>query len=268
MAQIISIATQYPISLRPIETVSDAIEIMSKNHFRRIPILWEDKLVGIITSRDLLYLVESKGLGVLAEELQYHMVKEPIFVYRDVELGEAVKLMFEHNLGSLPIVSERDKTLAGIVTETDLVKAFTENSFADADLREFINTVPITAPYKTSTMSKIMKLMVKNKIRRVILTDNNNNVKGVVTASGILRYISDHIMRSGEPSMDIMKEKVSTIVNPELTQANIDDSVSDVAKILIEKGIGGVPVIDEEGSLVGVFTERDILLLIGRYQLF
>ncbi|MFV2014307.1 MAG: CBS domain-containing protein [Candidatus Heimdallarchaeota archaeon] len=268
MAQIISIATQYPISLRPIETVSDAIEIMSKNHFRRIPILWEDQLVGIVTARDLLYLVDSKGLDVLGEELQYHMVKEPIFVYRDVELGEAVSLMFEHNLGSLPIVSERDGTLAGIVTERDLVKAFTQNSFADADLEEFITRVPITAPYKTTTVAKIMKIMVKNKIRRVILTDSKNNVEGIVTASGILRHISNHIMRSGEPSLDILKEKVSTIVTTEVTQVNINESVSKVAKILIEKGIGGVPVIDDDGSLVGVFTERDILLLIGRYQLF
>ncbi|MHA2100271.1 MAG: CBS domain-containing protein, partial [Candidatus Kariarchaeaceae archaeon] len=196
MAQIISIATQHPTCLRPIETVSDAIEVMSKNHFRRIPIVWEDQLVGIITARDLLYLVEEKGLDILSEELQYYMVKEPVFVYRDVELGEAVKLMFEHNLGSLPIVSERDGTLAGIVTERDLVKAFTENSFADADLREFISTVPITAPLKTATISKVIKTMVKHKIRRVILVDGKDKVQGVITASDILRHISDHIVRS------------------------------------------------------------------------
>ena len=113
MAQVISIATQNPTSLRPIGLVSEAVEIMSKLHFRRIPIVWEDSLVGIVTARDLLYLIENKGLSVLNDELQYHMVKEPVFVYRDVELGEAVKLMFEHNIGSLPIVSERDRTLAG-----------------------------------------------------------------------------------------------------------------------------------------------------------
>lgn len=267
MAQVISIATQNPTSLRPIGLVSEAIEIMSKLHFRRIPIVWEDSLVGIITARDLLYLIEAKGLKVLSDELQYHMVKEPAFVYRDVELGEAVKLMFEHNIGSLPIVSERDRTLAGIVTERDLVRAFTKNSFADADLREFISTIPITAPYKTSTVSKIMKVMVKNKIRRVILTDANKIVMGVVTASDILRHISEHIVRTGEPPVDILKEKISGIINPEVSVVNINDSVSDVAKLLIDNGIGGVPVINEDKELMGVFTERDILLLVGTYNL-
>ncbi|OLS23437.1 MAG: Hypoxic response protein 1 [Candidatus Heimdallarchaeota archaeon LC_2] len=267
MAQVISIATQNPTSLRPIGLVSEAVEIMSKLHFRRIPIVWEDSLVGIVTARDLLYLIENKGLSVLTDELQYHMVKEPIFVYRDVELGDAVKLMFEHNIGSLPIVSERDRTLAGIVTERDLVRAFTENIFADADLREFISTVPTTAPYKTSTVMKIMKIMAKQKIRRVILIDSKNIVMGVITASDILRYISEHIVRTGEPEGDILKEKISTITNPDVTVVDINESVSEVAKLLIEKGIGGVPVIDENKELMGVFTERDILLLVGTYNL-
>ncbi len=267
MAQVISIATQHPTSLRPIGLVSEAIEIMSKLHFRRIPIVWEDSLVGIVTARDLLYLIDEKGLSVLSDELQYHMVKDPVFVYRDVELGDAVKLMFEHNIGSLPIISERDKTLAGIVTERDLVRAFTENSFADADLREFISKVPITAPYKSVTISKIMKIMVKHKIRRVILTDANKIVKGVVTASDILRHFSEHLVRTGELPSDILKEKVSNIINPEVSVVNINDSVSDVAKLLISKGIGGVPVISETKELMGVFTERDILLLVGTYNL-
>lgn len=267
MADIISIATQNPIALRPVDKISETIELMAKNSFRRIPIVWENELVGIITATDILSIIQLKGLDALEEELQYYMVKEPVFVYRDIEVSEAIQIMFQHDLGSLPIISSRDGTLAGIVTERDLVKAFTKNTFADADLVEFITKVPITKSFATTTIKQIIKTMVDNKIRRIILTDKDKNVKGVVTASNVIRYISDHIIRSAEINPDILKEKANTIAATEVIMANVNQSVAEVAQILVENEMGGLPVLDDNKELIGVFTERDILKLVGTYNL-
>lgn len=50
------------------------------------------------------------------------------------------------------------------------------------------------------------------------------------------------------------------IMNTNVITANADASISDVAKIMTEHHISGTPIINEEGKLVGIVTERDLLL--------
>ncbi|MHA2252105.1 MAG: CBS domain-containing protein [Candidatus Kariarchaeaceae archaeon] len=267
MAEIISIATQNPVFIRPTDKLHDAIEIMAKNGFRRLPVVWEHTLVGIITASDVLKAIHSGNLKSIDKEIHNFMTHDPIVVDRNADLSEAIQLMFQHDLGSLPIIAIRDNTLAGIVTERDLLKAFSENSFADADLAEFIITEPITHPFVKTTVKTVMKSMTEKNIRRAILVDNKKNVKGIVTISDMIRYISNEIVRTGEPNPDMLKEKAKEIANTEVLTVNINDSVSNVADLLVEKRMGGVPVVDDDNTLMGVFTERDILKLVGTYNL-
>lgn len=267
MAQIISIATQNPISLRPVDRFAEAIDVMAKNGFRRIPIIWENRLEGMLTVTDVLKVVNEKGFSLLDEEIHNFMTREPIIVYRDDDLSQAIQVMFQHDLGSLPVISQRDNTLAGIVTERDLVKAFAKNSFADADLIEFITSEPVTKPYATCTLKQVVQTMAEGKTRRVILVDKGGKVKGIVTTSDVLRYLADQIVLITEETRDILKIKANTIGNNDVFTVNFNNSVADVAQILVEKGMGGVPVVDDNDKLIGVFTERDILRLIGTYNL-
>jgi CBS domain-containing protein len=50
------------------------------------------------------------------------------------------------------------------------------------------------------------------------------------------------------------------IMNTNVITANADASVSDVVKIITEHQISGTPIINKEGKLVGIVTERDLLL--------
>jgi CBS domain-containing protein len=266
MAEIIAIASQNPIFVRPTDILQDAIEIMAKNGFRRLPVVWENALVGIITASDVLRAIHEGGMDTLPKEIHNYMTQDPIVVFRNADLSEAIQMMFQHDLGSLPIVSNQT-TLDGIVTERDLVKAFSQNSFADADLMQFIITTPITHPFQTTTVKKLIQSMVKDNVRRGILVDKNKNVKGIVTVTDLIRFISDQIIRNGEGNIDILKTKAKDFAETDVITVNANESVAHVADLLVEKKMGGVPVVDDQDHLVGVFTERDILKLIGTYNL-
>ena len=54
MAEISSIATQSPTSLLPTEPLSAAIDLMAKRGFRRIPIVFDYQIVGILTASDVI----------------------------------------------------------------------------------------------------------------------------------------------------------------------------------------------------------------------
>ncbi|MHA2501892.1 MAG: CBS domain-containing protein [Candidatus Kariarchaeaceae archaeon] len=263
--EIISIATTNPMTMRPDDKLGDAIKLMAKEGFRRLPIVHDMYLVGILTATDILRALKARDMAVLEMPLENFMTAEPIAVYRSADLTEAIKLMFEHGLGSLPIVSEGNDTLAGIVTERDLVKHFSE--VADADLAEFVSPDPITLSFTRTKIGEIIDAMVDAHIRRAILVDSKKQVKGMVTSTDMLRYISDQIIRHGEITDEVLKTKAKEIAILNVRTVSVNASMADVAKMFTELGMGGVPVVDEDGALVGIFTERDLLRVVALYSL-
>lgn len=110
----------------PIESCS---KIMVRNNLRRIPVVEEDKLVGIVTSTDIVRffgdkemfasMTSTSGLDVLKRQIS-DIVKPNISVTESyVKLGDLCDLLAEKNIGGVPVV-DNDK-LVGIITERDIL---------------------------------------------------------------------------------------------------------------------------------------------------
>lgn len=54
--------------------------------------------------------------------------------------------------------------------------------------------------------------------------------------------------------------KVREIMSTDLVTVGLDASVRDVSRLMIDRGIGGVPVVDENGGLAGIITEEDLIM--------
>jgi len=54
--------------------------------------------------------------------------------------------------------------------------------------------------------------------------------------------------------------KVSEAMTPDPITVSPDTSVTDIAKIMIDRGIGGLPVVDDDGNLLGIVTESDLVV--------
>ena len=91
---------------------------MEAGGFRRLPVLDDGRLVGILTERDLHqyagYLESTRVTAAMSTALV------TVTPYDTVE--DAARLMLKHKIGGLPIVAEGK--LVGIVTTSDLLKAF------------------------------------------------------------------------------------------------------------------------------------------------
>lgn len=116
--QIVNLMTSPPKTISPLERLSKAKSIMDAGHFRRVPVVEDGRLVGILTERDL-----HKYSGFLeATRVNAAMRTALVTVapYNTVE--DAARLMLKHKIGGLPIVA--DGKLVGIVTTSDLLRAF------------------------------------------------------------------------------------------------------------------------------------------------
>jgi len=98
------------------DTLEHAAQLMVTNQVNHIPIISEEKLVGIITSWDI-----AKALATEARELKDFMTKDII----TVEFGDTIEVaaikMNKHKISALPVVDRTNK-LMGIITSEDISK--------------------------------------------------------------------------------------------------------------------------------------------------
>jgi CBS domain-containing protein len=101
-------------------TVREAAEIMNKFEIGCLIAVRKGKAVGIITERDLLKRVVAEARDVDKTKVKDVMSSPLVVVEPNMELEEAVKLMFQMKIKKLPVVD--GKRLVGLVTLTDIAR--------------------------------------------------------------------------------------------------------------------------------------------------
>lgn len=122
------------VSVRPDTKVEDAARVMISNDFRRLPIVHEGVMTGVVTTSDIInYLGSGEVFEKLVTGNMHEALGVPIKVIAreasitvepDLDLGEAADLMIARNVSVLPVVV--DGALSGIITERDFLSAIAE----------------------------------------------------------------------------------------------------------------------------------------------
>ena len=124
--------TAPPVTVPPRTDVAAASEIMRQHHFRRLPVVDNGRLVGIVTDRDLREVSASPATSLSIFELNYLLSKMQIkdlmrtrvvTIAAAAAIEEAALLMYEHKIGGLVVVDAAQQVV-GVITESDVFKAF------------------------------------------------------------------------------------------------------------------------------------------------
>lgn len=124
--------TKDPATIGPKDSLVVARAMMRHRRIRGLPVVDGDHLVGIVTDRDVREAWASDATTLTAHELHYLLDTIPvsdvmtapvISVTPETPLEDAVVLLREKKIGGLPVL--RDDHLVGILTETDVLEAFT-----------------------------------------------------------------------------------------------------------------------------------------------
>jgi len=126
-----TVMTTDVVSVEESDSLSNLLESMQALRFRHLPVTDENRLIGLVTERDLLRLSTSDLLPHRAQQdralfLRFRvrdvMVRDVVTVAPDTTLAAAGKLMLDKRLGCLPVVNAANE-LVGIVTSSDFVEA-------------------------------------------------------------------------------------------------------------------------------------------------
>lgn len=122
--------TREVLSTSPGTTLPEAHRLMTQNRIRRLPVMRNGHLLGIVTRGDIRGAGPSGATSLSIWELNYLianlkieeiMTPDPITISEDATIGEAAQLMLENKISGLPVV-DRGTKVVGIITESDIFR--------------------------------------------------------------------------------------------------------------------------------------------------
>ena len=134
-----------------------------------------------------------------------------------------------------------------------------------------IATADVQTLPQTSTIMNALKFMLRKNFRRIPVTDaGTKKLKGIMTATDLINFFgggSKHgIVRNrynGNLSAAVNAE-IKEIMERDVITLSVEDSIEAAVELMFEKKVGGCPIVDREGVVVGIITERDILEYLAR----
>ncbi len=122
--------TRNPVTISPDTTLPEANRIMKEKGIRRLPVVKDGKMLGIVSLSDVQEAGPSDATSLSIWEMNYLlakleiasiMTKDPVTVTEETAMGEVARLMLENKIGGIPVVDAQGK-LVGIITESDIFR--------------------------------------------------------------------------------------------------------------------------------------------------
>jgi CBS domain-containing protein len=169
------------------------------------------------------------------------MVPAPIVVEVPGTRNDAINMMVRNKLTGLPVVRSSDGQLMGIVSRRDIFRKFEEDQLS-LIMKKEIRTISPDA-----TVEEAADIFYSMRIHRLPVVDNGKLV-GIITPTDLLKLIKD--MKTSLTAEDAINTTCVTAYEDEpLTYTIPAMRISDVTAL---------PVLDAQGALVGIFTDRDL----------
>jgi CBS domain-containing protein len=131
------------ITVRPETPVLHARDLLAKERIRHLLVTGPvGALAGIVTDRDIRLNLPSRATSLSAGEINHLLIKltvgeimtrSVITIGPDRPARDGARLMLDHRIGALPVLD--DGRLIGIITETDIVRAFVRKTAQASGVR-------------------------------------------------------------------------------------------------------------------------------------
>ena len=205
--------TKNPICIDVNAKISDVVDVMNEHHLHRLPVIKGKKLVGLVTES----MISKKGAfsstSLSIYELNYLlsktsvdaiMVKDVITVHEDRYLEDAALLMFNHDIGCLPVVND-DNDIVGILTSNDVLSSFLDM----LGYRTRGSRVCIEVKDEIGTIGDISKIFVDNNcnISHLGVYNQHNGYSDIIFRIDTLQtdQLAKDLEANGYKVLDITK---------------------------------------------------------------
>jgi acetoin utilization protein AcuB len=203
-----------PVTIGSQASIVEAANLMTAKHVRRLPVVTAHpegpRLIGIISASDLrrAFPAHINPFGLKPETFRTDttaadiMNPQPITTLPDAPIEEAARVMSEQKVGALPVV--RDETLVGLITESDIFRAFV--SIFESSSGGVRVTFDVSKNEDTlDLMSKLARLR-HVRVHSLIATKQHDHPVCVVRLTGTaVDAVVEDLWKSGHQVLNVLR---------------------------------------------------------------
>ena len=265
-----------PITVNPNTTLLKTREALLKNKVKRVIVIDKRKPIGVITEKDIAKKIYELGtIPIKSIKAKDFKSRKLFTLTRNSSVKECAKIMKKHKI-SLVIILNKDKSLLGIVTKTDLVKAFLTKESESFKVSKIMKSKVVTAE-PSDPILHIESLLLRYGISRIVIKRNQTPIGIITFRDFVPAKIPQWIAESADPKevqeykfKKGLEEKHSNqmsylfpfhatdIMTTNPITVEVDNDIKLAITRMIKYDISGLPVV-KKSKLVGIITKSDIV---------
>lgn len=250
--------TPEPLTVSTEMRLSAAMRLMEEHGVRHLPVVEEERLLGVLSDRELMKATGWLEPAVMNDlELTTHLVRDvlrpmPLTVGPATELHEVADRLAHWGIGCTPVVEEG--RMVGMITETDVLREFVEglregeiSADKDPPLSAHMTRSPRTID-PTTQVETLANLFDTEDFRHLPVTDGDR----------LLGIVSDRDVRMAAGRGLPEDTPAAELIAGELYSLAPGATLSEAAGLMVRHKVSAVPV-EELGLLQGIVTSTDVL---------
>ncbi|ABR54473.1 CBS domain containing protein [Methanococcus vannielii SB] len=257
----------------PTTKIIEALEMMNKNHVRRIPVVapGTGRVEGILTNMDIVNLMgggskynlvkfkhEYNMISAINESVKEIMTDNVVFVRENAELEEVIDLFVSKKIGGVPVV-DKSGILISTINERDVIKYLEDSIYKNILVRDCM-TEKVVCATPGERLKDVARTMLRNGFRRLPVVFEEKLV-GIITSTDFISLLGSdwafNNMKTGN-IREITNLRIQEIMKKDVLSISPDMKLFDAVKVMSEKDIGVLPVVEGE-MLIGILTEKDVV---------
>lgn len=256
----------------PTDSVAHTVSRIKGSGIGQALVVEGEKLVGILTERDLLYKLGGPEVELRKIRVKEMMTPNPETVREGDAIRVVMNMMSVGGYRHVPIVRDGKpfriisaKAIANYILDTSALEFYLPGreeapiSFVtrlrQVKIRHLALRPPVLVELST-TLRDTVEAMKKNH-RGCALICDHGNLNGIFTERDLLNKII------GEPVS--WSAPVAQFMTPNPAKLSVDDSVVRAMKLMYEGDYRNIPLIDAGGKAAGVVTVRDVIIFFAEH---
>jgi len=176
---------------------SDIYDCLMKNAYRRVPILHQGRLAGMITRADLIRVYRDRfgsatSAPVVARSREEFLARDAmthglLTVQRDTPLHDVMDILSTGHVTGLPVVDDGMR-LEGMITEKDVIRCIADPGASKSTVQSHMTT-NVVAFEPTTPLVQVCECLIRQNFRRVPIVSDGRLV-GIVARGDIIRKMA------------------------------------------------------------------------------
>ncbi len=250
------IMTPGVIGVSPETPVSTALQLLRNKNISCVLVLEDREPVGIFTERKVVQLAAEKGTELEKYAVSGIMTSPVLTAAREMDIYSAYNLLSAHKIRHLVVVDD-DNKLCGLVTQSNMIDHLGYEYFIEFKKIYQVMTRNIFTVSQNYSVEQALQKMARTSTSCLLVAENDQPV-GIVTERDMTRMLID--------GTDIAKLHIKEIMSHPVFTAHLNLPLLEAARVMKEKRIRRIVVLDEQGKIAGLITQSDIIKgLHGQY---